>query len=247
VRKVKLHAGGGFYFLIAVELGAIVCRDSLEDRSVLPDQTDDPLVQLRCRPVGQLSNHGVPGFALYQGHNAIFVTFAHNRVDFPMALGAAGFNLGRALINHALPSQPAPGIVAIVALAPLFYCPAQVSIKASSFRQVGPDPTVYGFVAHAEVAMALEVPADLLWAVLLGQQALNAPVLLGRMLQPPPGPPTPPIGPALCLGKPVVPVVGAAVAAYLTTDGATVSAQSTGNGRGTKAFLPQGTYRYSFV
>jgi hypothetical protein len=48
-----------------------------------------------------------------------------------------------------------------------------VTAKASSFRQVGPDPTVYGFVAHAEVAMALEVPADLLRAVLLGQQALQ--------------------------------------------------------------------------
>lgn len=67
------------------------------------------------------------------------------------------------------------------------------------------------------------------------------------MLQPPPGAPAPPIGPALCLGKPVVPVIGTAVTLQLPTDCAAVAAQSTGNGRGTKAFLSQGTYRYSFV
>ena len=89
VRKVKLHSSGGLYFLIPVELRAIVCRDRLEDRSMLSDQTDYPLVQLCCRPVGQLSDQGVTGLALHQGHNAVLVAFAHDRVDFPMTLGAA--------------------------------------------------------------------------------------------------------------------------------------------------------------
>ena len=83
------------------------------------NQMNAPLVQRASGTVGKLSDKGIAGFSFYQGHNAGFGAFAHNRVNFPMPCYPAGFGTGRALGDMAFSREASTAVIGAVAFATL--------------------------------------------------------------------------------------------------------------------------------
>ena len=87
---------------------------------------------------------------------------AHDGVALEVADPAAVLGTWRSLGDGSFPSEPAPTVVAAVALAALLDPLAEVVVEGAAPSSIVPDEAIDGFVTDAEQAIELEPAGDLL-------------------------------------------------------------------------------------
>ena len=237
--EIEASAGGVLDARIAMELCAIVCRNGSKRAGMPLDELDGPEVQRSDSPVRQFPDERETGFPFHEGDDAILLTLAHHRVDFPVAELSACFDSSRPLADHAFVGEFPAKIGASVALATLLSRATQVEVEPAPALLIGPHVSVDRFVTDSELAGALEVTTNLLGAPLQDQEGIHERVLCGRVLPPEARASSPAIGAFLGFAVAVVSVVAAAVTGKFTRNGAAVSPERSGNRRGTVPFLSE--------
>lgn len=237
--EIEASAGGLFDAGIAVELRAIVCRDGSERTGMPLDELDGPEVQRGNGAVRQFSDEGEAGFPFHERDDAILLTLAHHRVDFPVAELLAFFDSGRPFANHALVGEFSAEIDASVALATLLSRAAQMEVEPAPTLLIGPHVPVDCFVTDSELPRAPKVTANLLGAPLQDQESVYERVLGGRVLPPETRASSPSVGALLGFAVAVISIVAAAVTRKFTRNGAAVPPEGSGNRRGAAPFLSE--------
>ena len=87
--EVEFHARLLFDVGIGVELGAIVGGDGFKGQLALFDEMKNSSVGLLCGSGFQFADEHIARLAFDEGHDAVFITPAHDGIDLPVALGAA--------------------------------------------------------------------------------------------------------------------------------------------------------------
>src|SRR6185369_3389799 len=118
VGEVEAHPGCLLDVCVAMELGAVVCRDGFEQARVPLNQLDGLGRGLLDCSGFDLADLGVAAFALHQADDAMLGAFTQHGVDFPMTDPSTLLNVPRPLADHALASQPAAAVIGTVSLAP---------------------------------------------------------------------------------------------------------------------------------
>lgn len=144
--EVEGDTGGAFDFVIAVELGAVVDGDGLEEASLLANELNDPAVQLGLGVIRELRDQQAPGRTLDEGHDAMFGACSADGVHLPMADLTPELDRCRSFGDVPLSSQAATLLVRAVTLAILRSLP-ETTPQIPSRAFVAPDVLIDGLVA----------------------------------------------------------------------------------------------------
>jgi len=208
-----------------MKFGPIVCGDGLEALPVTGDELRRPAIQFGCGSVRQLADLYPPALSLDEGHDAVAVARADDRIDLPMTIASTSFDPAGACRDVPLSSQPSPTVIGPVALAPLLAGAPEMLVQLPACGLVRPQVPVDRFMADAQLTGSLEVSGDLFGTPLLAaQEGLDQVKIIDGEAGIPTRGRTPGARAAVRLGR-AVGVVCTAIARYLSADRAVVSTQ----------------------
>lgn len=214
---------------IAMELGAVIRGEGLEQPWCPLDDLVQPLVEAVDGAVVELADEGQPGAAFDQADGTVKRAGACDRIDLPVAELLAQLDVLRPFRDMPFAGQASAAVVSAVTFSALLIRAAQVLVEGAASLLVGPDPLIDRFVADPGDAVDPQDASDLLRAPILAQQHGHGGP--GRRTNPQvtPGAAASSAGPAARLKGPVSPVVQASVPLQLAADSARMPAKVAGD------------------
>ena len=180
--KVEPDFRFGFDLLIAMELGAVVQGDRLEQGRALPDRFEQRSRCLLLVARVELLDHRVPRASFHKCEDAVPQVRSHHRVALPVPEFLPGLGRRRALADVPLAQQSASGVGAVSPLASSLGQHPQVLPDLPSCSSVATQPPIDRLGADAHLLAVGQPQRDLLRAPAPAHQRLHKSPLLGAVV-----------------------------------------------------------------
>lgn len=116
--EIESHGSDFFDFFVLMKFSPVVSGDGLERPGIPANQAPGLFIEISGGPVDEFANHHKTGFPLDKGHDAVFGSLAHDRIDFPVSTVSAAFDAFGTLGNMTLSGHAAPAVIGSVAFSP---------------------------------------------------------------------------------------------------------------------------------